>query len=102
MLGNNKAQLDALCMDQLTYGHSSGRLQTKAEVLADVPKGTWKSITFENPSNRVVGDVAYSRFVFTGENVSDGKPNSLKFRVVMVWHKQGSHWKLLVRQGYKI
>ena len=104
MLGNDKAKLDGLCMDQMTYGHSSGRVQTKAEVLADAAAGQtkWKSISFENPTNRVVGDNAYSRFVFVGENESGGKTNSLKFGVVMVWHKQGSHWKLLVRQGYKI
>lgn len=104
LLTNNKAQLDALCMDQLTYGHSSGRVQTKAEVLADAAgaQTKWKSITFESPSNRVVGDAAYSRFVFVGENESGGKTNSLKFGVVMVWHRVGGHWKLLVRQGYKI
>jgi len=102
MLTANKAQLEALCMDQLTYGHSSGRVQTKAEFLGDVGKSTWKSISFNDASNRVVGDTAYSRFIFVGENENGGKTNALKFGVLMVWHKQGKAWKMLVRQGYKI
>jgi hypothetical protein len=104
LLAANKAQLEALCMDQVSYGHSSGLLQTKAEFIADATSGktTWKSINFESPTNRVIGDSAISRFMFVGENESEGKTNALKFSVVMVWHKQGGHWKLLVRQGYKV
>ncbi len=104
LLTANKAQLEALCMDELTYGHSSGLLQTKAEFIADATSGktTWKSIGFEGSTNRVVGDSAISRCIFVGENASEGKTNALRFAIVMVWHKQGGQWKLLVRQGYKI
>lgn len=104
LLTGNQAQLETLCMDQLTYGHSSGVLQTKAEFIADATSGTttWKAIRFEGATNRVVGDTAVSRFIFVGENARDGKANVLKFAVVMVWHRQHNDWKLLVRQGYKI
>ncbi|MGA3397729.1 MAG: nuclear transport factor 2 family protein [Acetobacteraceae bacterium] len=104
LLTANKAQLEALCMDQLTYGHSSGLLQTKAEFIADATSGktTWTSIRFEGATNRVVGDTAISRCIFVGENASAGKTNALRFAMVMVWHKQDGEWKLLVRQGYKV
>jgi hypothetical protein len=31
-----------------------------------------------------------------------GKVNSLKFNVVVVWHKFGGQWRMLLRQGYKV
>ena len=104
LLTANKAQLETLCMDQLTYGHSSGLLQTKAEFIADATSGetTWNAISFESATNRIVGDTAISRYVFVAESATDGKANALKFAVVMVWHRQHGDWKLLLRQGYKI
>jgi len=38
-------------------------------------KTVWKSLNFEKPTNRVVGDCAISHFVFVGENESGGKTN---------------------------
>ncbi len=104
LLTASKAQLEALCMDELTYGHSSGLLQTKTEFIADASSGktVWKSLVFEGATNRVVGDTAISRFIFVGENETERKPNVVRFPLVMVWHKQDGRWKLLVRQGYKI
>jgi hypothetical protein len=104
LLTADKAQLEALCLEQVSYGHSSGLLQTKPEFIADATSGktVWRSIGFESPTNRVVGDNAISRFIFVGENQSDGKANALRFGTVIVWHRQDGQWKLLLRQGYKI
>jgi len=102
MLTANKAQLEALCMDEVSFGHTSGLLQTKAEFITSVTDGktVWKSLSFEKPVNRIVGDCAISHFIFVGENENGGKTNALKFDVVLVWHKQGGQWRTLVRQGY--
>lgn len=104
MLANDRKQLDALCVDQLTYGHSSGRVQTKKEFIDEATSGKtmWKSITLTDQTIQLAGGNAMARFVFNGENVSDGKTNTLKFGVLMVWVKQRGKWRLLARQGYKI
>jgi len=104
MLANDRKQLEALCVDQLTYGHSSGRVQTKTEFIdeASSTKTKWNSITLTDQTILPAGSNAMARFVFTGENVSDGKTNTLKFGVLMVWVKQRGKWRLLARQGYKI
>jgi len=102
MLTASKALLDGVCMDEVFFGHTSGLVQTKAEFIASVIDGktTWKSLVFEKPNHRVVGDVAISNFVFVGENETGGKINKLRFDVVLAWHKQGGKWRMLVRQGY--
>jgi hypothetical protein len=104
MLANDRKAFEALCVDQLTYGHSSGKVQTKAEFIADATsdKTKWNSITLTDQTVMVAGSNAMARFVFNGENVSDGKTNTLKFGVLMVWVMQAGKWRLLARQGYKI
>jgi hypothetical protein len=104
MLANDRKQFEALCVDQLTYGHSSGRVQTKKEFIDDASSGKtkWNSITLTDQTIQLAGSNATARFVFNGENVSDGKTNTLKFGVLMIWVKQRGKWRLLARQGYKI
>lgn len=103
LLTGDKVQLEALCWDEVSYGHSSGLLQTKAAFIADATSGktVWRSIRFEDLANRVVGDHAISRFMFIGENETAGNVNALKFAVVIVWHQRDGQWRMLVRQGYK-
>ena len=102
MLAGDAAQLAAISMDELTYGHTSGLVETKAEFIDTVTSGktAWKSLLFIEPTHCVVGDTAVSRYTFLGENESAGTANRLRFSVVMVWKKQGEAWRLLVRQGF--
>jgi ketosteroid isomerase-like protein len=104
MLGADRSQFEALCADQLSYGHSSGKLETKAQVIAAAVSGksTWKFITLTDQSSQIVGPNAIVRHILTGETLSDGKTNSIKIGILMVWQKQDGRWKLLARQAYKI
>ena len=105
VLAQDKAQLEKLAAEQLSYGHSSAVVQTKAEFVNGVMtrKGTVKSIEF--PDVKVVGlagNAAVVRHTWHSESEQDGKPQSIKIGVLMVWQKQDADWKLLARQGYKL
>ena len=102
LLASDRSQLDALTADQLSYGHSGGKVQNKAEFLEGAAKGRWKFITLSDETNHIVGSNAISRFTFTGESESEGKINAVKIGVLMVWLKQDGHWKLLARQAVKV
>jgi hypothetical protein len=102
MLGNDRAQLEALTAEQLSYGHSGGKVQNKAEFIDGAVKSRWKSISVSDETTNIVGSNAISRFIFTGENESDGKINAVKIGVLMVWLKQDGHWRLLARQAVKV
>jgi hypothetical protein len=102
MLAADKARLEALVSDQLSYGHSSGVIQSKAEfvgVIAD-KKTVYKTITLSDSSVTVVGNDAIARHTFAGEVEAGGKPSSPKLGVLQVWVKSGGSWKLLARQGF--
>ena len=96
--------LNALCSDPIAYGHSSGRVQTRKEFIDDAGNGKsiWKTINFTDLSIQLNGVNAMSRFVFNGVNEVNGKENTLRFGVLIVWVRQGGKWRLLARQGYKI
>lgn len=104
MIAADKAKLDALLSDQLSYGHSAGRLETKA-VFLDVVAGKktlYKTITLTDPTVAVAGNNAIARHTMAVETETDGKPSSAKVGVLQVWVKDGANWKLLARQAFRV
>jgi len=105
MLAADKAKLESLVADQLSYGHSSGTLQDKgAFVDVIVAKKTiYKSIELSKQTVAVVGNNAIVRHAWESESgTGDGKWNVSKIGVLQVWLKQGADWKLLARQAFKV
>jgi len=104
LLTADKGELEKLAADQLSYGHSSGKVQTKAEFVDGVmtSKAIVKSLTFPELSIAVVGNAAIARHLFEAEMETDGKPTSVKIGALQVWQKQDGNWKLLARQGFKL
>ena len=69
MMAADKAKLEALVSDQLSYGHSSGKVETKAEFVGVIAgkKTIYKSITLTDPTVAVVGNNAVARHTFAAE-----------------------------------
>jgi ketosteroid isomerase-like protein len=97
---------DALCAAELSYSHSDGRVETKAEFIANATNGKSKflSLAYKDPTIRVVGTAAIVRFHWLGESESipEGKKNSTNLHILMNWQKQGADWKLLSRASTKL
>jgi ketosteroid isomerase-like protein len=104
MLKVDRGQFEALCADQLSYGHSAGRVENKAQFIDAATSGrsTWKFITLTDQTTQVVGNTAIVRHKLTGETERDGKTNPVKIGVLMVWHKQDGNWKSLARQAVRL
>jgi ketosteroid isomerase-like protein len=104
MLKADRSQFEALAADQLSYGHSSGRIENKAEFIDAATSGrsTWKFITLTDQTTQIVGNTAIVRHTLTGETERDGKTNPVKIGVLMVWHKPDGQWKLLARQAVRL
>ncbi len=99
----NAAAFEPLLTQDVSYGHSSGRIENKAQFIANVmdPKTKWQSIYGAEQANTISGDTAISRHIMTGENERAGKPGSASTKTMMVWQKHSDAWKLLARQAYK-
>jgi ketosteroid isomerase-like protein len=101
-LKQDKAQLEAITLPQLTYSHSDGHLQDKAQFIKGVMdrKSTLKSLEFPDLTVHVVGDVAIVRHLLVQESELDGKTTNVKIGVIQVLKKQDGGWKLLARAAY--
>ncbi len=66
LLKADKAQLERLTADQLSYGHSDGRVQNKPEFINGVMtrKATVKSLTFPDLKIELAGDAAVARHLY--------------------------------------
>jgi ketosteroid isomerase-like protein len=104
MVSADKAKLEELTADQLSYGHSSGAVESKAQFVAVVAgrKTVYKTITLSDHVNAVAGNAAIARHVFSAETETDGKPATARVGVLQVWQKQNGGWKLLARQAFRI
>ncbi len=103
LLAADKGALEKLTATELSYGHSSGKVQSQAEFIDGVVnrKGVVKSIDFPNLKVAVVGDNAIVRHGWVSESETDGKASHVSIAVLGVWQKQADGWKLFARQGYK-
>ena len=104
MLAADKAQLLALASDALSYGHSSGRIENKAQYAEAIAskKSVFKTLTFTDQTIAVSGGTAIVRNTFTSDVESDGKVTPTKIGVLQVWTKSGADWKLHARQAFKL
>jgi len=103
MLAADKAHLASLLSDQLSYGHQGGVIQSKAAFInMIVVKKPYKSITITEASTSIAGNNAIVRHAFAAEFEDDGKKGAAKIGALEVWVKDGEHWKLLARQGFRI
>ena len=104
MLAGDGPALNALVLDGLSYGHSSGVIQDKARFVGPLASrsATFPSIVLSDRTATVVGDDAIVRHVFSGEAVTDGKSAPVHIGVLQVWHRDAGRWRLLARQAFKI
>jgi ketosteroid isomerase-like protein len=104
MLAADAAKLAALTSEQMSYGHSAGRIETKAQFMDIVAgkKTLYKSISLADASVAVVGNNAIARHIMSVDTEAGGKPASAKVGVMQVWVKDGDGWKLLARQAFRL
>jgi ketosteroid isomerase-like protein len=101
MVAADRAKLEAIAADGLSYGHSSGRVEDKAQFVAAIVEGrsVFRSITLTEQTVSLSGDAAVVRHILSAETMDGGRPGTVRIGVLLVWQKQGGAWKLLARQA---
>ena len=103
MVDKDKTKLQDLTMDELTYGHSSGTIENKAEYVDGVLNGAFQftAIAPVNQSISLSGKVGVVRHIFEAKGTNNGKPADVRIGCLLIFQKEGGGWKLLARQAYK-
>ena len=104
MIDPTPAALTALVADDLSYGHSGGRVDTKDSFIGDLVAGKsdFVTITITDQTIKVVGNSAIVRHTLTADTNDSGKPGKVQIKILGVWQQQGGQWKLLARQAVRV
>lgn len=105
MVDPTPAALRALVADDLSYGHSGGKVDTQASFISDLldRKSDFVTIAITDQTIKVVdGNTAIVRHTLTADTNDSGKPGKVALKILGIWQKQGGEWKLLARQAVRL
>ena len=102
MIAADKSALDKLTAAELSYGHSSGRLETKAEFIEAIVTGKsgFSAIELAGQTVNVVDKIAIVRHTFNATRRKEG--DVVKLFNLTIWMQQQDQWKMLARQAAKL
>lgn len=105
MIAADKPTLLNLVADELSYGHSSGLVENKAEFVDEfVTRKTvfLDNLQFADQTIRMAGDAAIVRHRLIGDTNNNDVRGKVDLLVLLVWKKQNGEWKLLARQAARL
>ncbi|MGL6244638.1 nuclear transport factor 2 family protein [Pseudomonas sp.] len=104
MLKKNIPELQALTAENLTYGHSSGKVQDKKDFIADIETGksAFKTLEMQNQTITVSGDVALVRHHFSAQAIKGTEVVPTEIENFQIWQKKSGKWLLVGRQAFRI
>lgn len=103
MISGNRADIEKMVCDSLSYGHSGGHIDDKKEFVEKLASGKSDFVTMDLSEQTiyVTGKTAIVRHKLNATTNDGGKPGEVHLLVLLVWQKQGGQWKLLARQAVK-
>jgi hypothetical protein len=104
MLSGNRSDLENVAANDLSYGHSGGKIEDKASFVESIASGKSDFVTIDlkDQTIKVIGKTAIVRHKLSASTNDGGKPGSANIGILLVFQKQSGDWKLLGRQAYKL
>ena len=104
MTSRDKNLLESITAPELSYGHSSGKVEDKAAFINGVLNDPiqFNEIDLQEQTIRVAGNTAIVRHIFDSKITNNGTPGEIKIRNLLIWQKQKGKWLLLARQAFKM
>lgn len=101
LIDADKAGLEAVLADDLTYGHADGRLQTKTELLSALTSGVVKYEVYDGPtpSVRINGNTALLSGTAHLQASARGEKISFSLRYLAIYQLSDGIWKLTAYQS---
>jgi ketosteroid isomerase-like protein len=98
------AALDAALADDLAYVHSTARLESKAEHVANLRAGKphYRGIAPRERTARVHGDVGVVNGVSEMHVERDGKEQRFTVRYLAVYANAGGAWRMIAWQSTRV
>lgn len=103
MIDPDQERLSALLSNDLSYGHSAGKLDTKTSFVADLLSGASDFVTIETTGQTVLlqGNLGIVRHTLVAKTNDGGKPGAVTLKVLQVWTQTDGRWLLIARQAVR-
>ncbi|MFW0715310.1 nuclear transport factor 2 family protein [Pedobacter sp. N23S346] len=105
MITPDSLKLDQLLLNNLSYGHSSGKIQTKQEFMHSLLSGEsdfLDNIILGDPKTVIQGKTALVRHKLMAQTNDKGVRGNVNLYILLIWSKEKTGWKLLGRQAVKV
>jgi Domain of unknown function (DUF4440) len=104
MIQPEAVNLEHILHDSLSYGHSSGMVESKSSLMNNLLSGTSDFITIDITEQHIsVHDhTAIVRHRLSATTLDKGVAGQVNLKVLLVWVKVKSMWKLAARQAVKV
>lgn len=104
MISGDKTQLLKITTPGLSYGHSSGVIETQEQFIEKLSSGRsdFVSINISNETISLYKNTAIVRHQLEAQTNDGGKPGTVKLHVLLVWVKNKKSWQLATRQAVKL
>ncbi|HYV54572.1 MAG TPA: nuclear transport factor 2 family protein [Chitinophagaceae bacterium] len=103
LVNKNTTSINQQTDKALSYGHSNGWVETKADVIKDLETGylVYHSYKEDSLTITINETMANARFVADIKATMNGNDTNVHLKVLEVWVKKGKRWILFARQGVK-
>ena len=103
MIDGNKEELENIVSDKLSYGHSGGHVEGKAEFVEKIVSGKsdFVAIGLKDQTISISGKTAVIRHKLNATTNDSGKPGEVHLSILLIFQKDHKQWKLLARQAVK-
>lgn len=103
MLDSDTLKLSKLTDNQLTYGHSSGKVQDKIAFLESFSSGATDFVKIDILEEHIqyFGNVAVVRHILSADTNDNKQSGHTDLKILLVWTLEKNNWKLITRQAVK-
>jgi hypothetical protein len=104
LLSGDETSLNLITADNLSYGHSSGKIEDKKSFVNSLAskQSDFVTIDLKEQTTKINGKTAIVRHKLYGSTFDNGKAGDVKLGVMLVFIYEKGDWKLLGRQAFKL
>jgi len=104
MVKPDSLALDKLILNNLSYGHSSGKVQTKQGFMHSLlsAESDFVDINLTDQTVVIQNKTALVRHTLNAKTNDKNIPGNVKLYILLIWSKEKAGWKLLGRQAVKV
>jgi hypothetical protein len=104
LLSGDETSLNLITIDNLSYGHSGGKIEDKKSFVNSLvsKQSDFVTIDLKEQTTKITGKTAIVRHKLYASTFDNGKAGDVKLGVMLVFIYEKGDWKLLGRQAFKL